>query len=65
MHMTVIWVFLRLQVTEDDTPKVQTHAQHRNSESVKQSTRYVTHGHTDVLCKTMDNTLVHGETHGI
>jgi len=43
-----------LDVTEtsghkDDTPKVQTHAQHRNSESVKQSIRYVTHGHMDVL----------------
>ena len=40
---------------------------HRNSESVKQSTRYVTHGHMDVLCKTMDwdNTHVSGKTHGM
>jgi len=53
--------------TEYDIPKAQAHAQHRNSESVKQCTRYVTHGHMDVLCKTMDqdNTHVSGKTHSM
>ena len=45
--MTIIRMQLGLQATEYDT-KVQTCAQHRNSESgyssVKQSSRYITHG---------------------
>ena len=68
-HWAVAWTQLSSRCDWDfrpqnDTPKVQTHAQHRNSESVKQSSRYVTHNHMDMLCKTMDNTHVHGKTHG-